>query len=140
MIFESSSPEIQAQLEEKLGSKFHELFELGVSMKTVDHYFSCKLSGKSSDTYKDGLDYYDKISYKSYMQDIRTKTLFISDIDDPVIGPGCIPPDCEFKSNPYVALLKTQYGGHVGYFENPLSNDQWITKPILCTINSFNSE
>ena len=74
-------------------------------MKLADHLISSKLA--SPGKFRDGDHYYDHLTYTNYLPHITTKTLFISDLDDPVIGPFCIPEDKEFLANPNLGLLKT---------------------------------
>jgi len=45
-------------MDDILGCKFEEAFKKGVSMASIDHHLSSKLSGPHRN-FKDGKDYYD---------------------------------------------------------------------------------
>ena len=80
----------------------------------MDYKISCRVGSRIND----GDIYYDAVSYKSYISKLKSKTLFISDMHDPVIGSDCVPADSEFMKKPNVALLKTSFGGHCAYFDS----------------------
>ncbi len=85
----------------------------GNSMRTIDDHLTSKLNGF------DNVDhYYSSITFDKYFKNIKIPTLFISDAHDPVIGEVCIPDESKFLENENIALLKTHYGGHIGYFES----------------------
>ncbi|KAJ2358655.1 hypothetical protein GGF43_000667 [Coemansia sp. RSA 2618] len=82
--------------------------------------------------YKDSADYYSKCSCAQFMPSIRIPFLAISSLDDPVCPQKIIPRDT-FRSNPYMVLALTQYGGHLGYHESMSS--AWYPRAIteFCT-------
>lgn len=83
-------------------------------MRAVDDKLTSVLGGLCN-----GVDiYYNATQYYQYFPNIDTNTLYICDIDDPVIGGKCIPPPEDFLANKKLALLKTQKGGHIAYFES----------------------
>ncbi|KAJ2157406.1 hypothetical protein GGF46_004530 [Coemansia sp. RSA 552] len=78
--------------------------------------------------YKDSTDYYGKCSCTQFMPHIRVPFLAISSLDDPVC-PEEIIPRATFRSNPYLVLALTQYGGHLGYHEST-TGSSWYPRPI----------
>ncbi|KAJ2197070.1 hypothetical protein GGH18_001434 [Coemansia sp. RSA 530] len=77
--------------------------------------------------YEDSADYYGKCSCAQFMPNIRIPFLALSSLDDPVCPERIIPRDT-FRSNPYLILALTQYGGHLGYHESMTSS--WYPRPI----------
>lgn len=78
----------------------------------MDEVFTSKLYG-----FKNADDYYYRASSIHNIPSIKTKTLFMLALDDPVIGEACIDYDL-FRENPNIALATTKYGGHLGYGES----------------------
>ncbi|KAI7870140.1 Alpha/Beta hydrolase protein [Spinellus fusiger] len=74
-------------------------------------------------------NYYRSASCFQSIEKVRIPLLCINALDDPISLPESIPYD-EVKLNPYVILATTQYGGHLGWFENTLKTSRWIDKPI----------
>jgi predicted alpha/beta-fold hydrolase len=100
-------------------SLLHSYEELGINLDEVykaersfefDSVFTCKLLG-----YKNPEHYYRKSSCVKYLHKVHTPTLAISSLDDPVVTSDCIPYE-EFKGNPYLVLVETLRGGHIGWF------------------------
>lgn len=58
-------------------------------------------------------DYWNKASSKGLLEDIRVRTIILSALDDPFLGPECFP---EIK-NPFVTTHYTKYGGHLGFMK-----------------------
>lgn len=59
-------------------------------------------------------DYWNKASCKPYLNHIRIPALLINSSDDPFMSEECFPHD-EEKNNNYFTMLRTNYGGHVGF-------------------------
>jgi uncharacterized protein len=64
--------------------------------------------------YRDAADYWSRASCGAHLGAIRTPTLIISALDDPLIPPAAVPRDCA-AGNPAITLLLTERGGHVGF-------------------------
>ncbi|KAJ1989810.1 hypothetical protein GGI25_002624 [Coemansia spiralis] len=77
--------------------------------------------------YKDSDDYYTQCSCAQFMPSIRIPYLAISSLDDPVCPENIIPRDT-FRSNPYLVLALTDFGGHLGYHESLTAS--WYPRPI----------
>jgi uncharacterized protein len=70
-------------------------------------------------------EYYEKSSSKRYLPGIRVPTLLIHASDDPFLPRECIPLR-ETAGNPWLELLLTNHGGHVGFITgSPLSPRFW---------------
>lgn len=77
-------------------------------MMDVDNTFTCKLVG-----YPNAIQYYRDASPVNTIYKIKTPTLIVNLNDDPTIS-GRLPA-AEVLSNPYLALVETDLGGHLGY-------------------------
>jgi predicted alpha/beta-fold hydrolase len=104
------------------------------TFKQLDSVFTSKLYG-----YKNVDDFYDRASSIHNVPNIRTPSLFINAIDDPVIGSDLIDYEA-FKRNENVAMATTKYGGHLGYSENVMSQRVWVLEPVLKYFNALASE
>lgn len=100
-------------------SLLHSFEELGIDIDKVynaersfefDSAFTCKILG-----FKNPEHYYRKASCVKHLHKIQKPTLAISALDDPVVTSDCIPHE-EFKTNPYLVLVETVRGGHIGWF------------------------
>lgn len=102
-----------------------------MNFKNVDIVFTSKLYG-----FKDVDDYYDRASCIHSVPHIKTPTVFINALDDPVIGSDCI--DYEvFARNENVAVATTKHGGHLGYMEGLFDQRFWVVEPILMFCNAI---
>lgn len=61
-------------------------------------------------------DYYRSASSVHRIMGIKTPTLIINALDDPIVHKDCIP-YIESKKNPYTVLATTSLGGHLGWFQ-----------------------
>ena len=67
---------------------------------------------------------------------IKVPCLFMSSIDDPIVGSKTIDYDV-FNSNENCVLATTKYGGHIGYYESVFGDSQWFVKPVFAFFDSF---
>lgn len=74
-------------------------------------------------------NYYRDASSCRWIEHVRTPLLCMNALDDPISPAESIPYD-EIKINPYVILATTDYGGHIGWFENFRHPTRWIVKPL----------
>ncbi|KAE8605725.1 hypothetical protein XENTR_v10015303 [Xenopus tropicalis] len=68
-------------------------------------------------------EYYREASPDRRLSLIRTPVLCLCSLDDP-FSPRTSIPLAEVSSNPYVALLITTHGGHIGFLEDLIPNHQ----------------
>lgn len=87
--------------------------------------------------YANVVDYYTNCNTVPLLKEIKTKSLFISAMDDPFFGPDIIPYD-EFEKNENIYIMATRGGGHVGYIESIFDSNQWYIKPICKFFNHLN--
>ena len=86
--------------------------------------------------YENESDYYSKTQCSDRIKDIKTPTLFINAIDDPIIGNHGI--DFEsIRNNKFTVLATTEHGGHLAYEEKLFSTEQWFLGPALDYLNIF---
>ena len=99
------------------------------TLRDVDDKFTAKVFG-----FGNVENYYNKARSSNVLHAIKTKTLFISALDDPVTGCTWIPYE-EFENNDNIIMMATNAGGHVGYFSSILSRKQWFTQPVFKFFN-----
>lgn len=82
-------------------------------------------------------DYYRTCSSVHRLPQIRTPTLVLNSLDDPVVHKDCIP-YVEAFGNPYVVLATTQLGGHLGWFtlQGPRGN-RWFSSVVSGFFRAF---
>ena len=89
-----------------------------------------KLAEPNATTYEDEVSrklhgfksrqvYFEKASCSQRIKDIKTPTLCLNALDDPLIRANGIAYE-PFKKNPNVALATTKYGGHNSHMEKAL--------------------
>ncbi|KAK7472911.1 hypothetical protein VKT23_001017 [Stygiomarasmius scandens] len=71
--------------------------------------------------------YYRAMSSHTSVKDIRVPYLAVNSADDPVVRH--VPLDG--GGNPWVVMVLTAYGGHLGWFKDGGGKDRWTTKPVL---------
>jgi hypothetical protein len=74
-------------------------------------------------------DYYRSASSAPYIKHIRTPTLFLSALDDPLVHEELVP-TLEIAGNPNCLLVVTRRGGHIGWFTG-LDGGQWHTPALV---------
>ena len=83
------------------------------SIREIDDYVSKQFG------YDKLEDYYQDACLDAKIQNIRVPTLFLTSDDDLIMPGTCLPIE-KIKSNPYIALIKTRYGGHGAFCEGLL--------------------
>lgn len=91
-------------------------------LKDFDDYFTSRLFGLNSAN-----EYYRLASPIQRLMKIRVPTLIVSSKDDPVTGSRSLPYS-ETELNPYVTMVTTTIGGHLGWFT--WNGGRWYTSPI----------
>lgn len=85
--------------------------------------------------FKSAMDYYKHASSDHLLPQIRVPYLAINAEDDPIVR--VIPKPGEEKgeaeASPYVAVVVTAGGGHLGWFEDDEKKEirRWVKKPVL---------
>lgn len=100
-----------------------------VTQNKVDDLLTSRLGG-----YKNREEYHNQGACCHKIPDIKTPTLFLNALDDPLIPPLAVD-FASIKANPNCVLATTRFGGHMGYFENCLTESQWWANPILDFLN-----
>ena len=72
-------------------------------------------------------DYYQKSSSNRFIESVRVPTLLIHSRDDP-FQPASALPLGEIEANPFLSLVLTESGGHVGFYEGgpPWNPAFWV--------------
>lgn len=99
----------------ELRHKVHRIFDF-------DDQFTAPLFGFDS-----AKDYYRSASSVNRIMGIKTPTLVINALDDPIVHKDCIP-YIEAEKNPYIVLSTTSLGGHLGWFK--ANGDVWYPPAI----------
>ena len=81
------------------------------TLREFDEAATTKLHG-----FADAEDYYRKSSSNRFIQSVRVPTLLIHSRDDPFLPPAALPLS-EIEVNPFLSLILTESGGHVGFLE-----------------------
>jgi len=82
-----------------------------VTLRDFDDAATAKLHG-----FEGVEDYYHKSSSNCFIQSIRVPTLLLHSRDDPFL-PVVSLPFSAIEANPFLSLVITEGGGHVGFFE-----------------------
>lgn len=102
------------------------------SVRDFDETFTAPLHGFDS-----AHDYYRNASAVHRLRNIRVPTLVLSARDDPI----CIDastPYVEAYKNPYVHLVTTTYGGHLGWFAQ--TQKRWYSTVIAKYVGAFTNK
>ncbi len=81
------------------------------TLREFDDAATAKLHG-----FADAEDYYVKSSSNRFLHSIRVPTLLLHSRDDPFLPVAALPLS-EIEANPFLTLVLTEGGGHVGFFE-----------------------
>ena len=128
----NQNPHIIPMFKERHGIDYEFVNKKVKKLRHYDDIVTARMFG-----YKDVDEYYSKCNTVPLLKKIKTKSLFISALDDPFFGPEIIPYD-EFDKNENIFLLVTRSGGHVGFFESIYPAKQWFTKPSLKFFDHLN--
>ena len=105
-----------------------------MTIRRFDNTFTRKIFGYFSVD-----DYWYKASCVHTIGKLRTPTLYIHALDDPVLGSRTIEYDV-IKSNPCTAIATTETGGHLGYHEGIFPSDKiWLFDPVLAFFSSIDN-
>lgn len=104
-------------------------------LKDFDNVFTSKLFGFTCAD-----DYYTHASPIYKLDKIKTPYVNISSLDDPITGGlqvGALPLD-QAKYNPFISMINTSLGGHVGFFK--WNNERWYAEPLSKLIIQFHEK
>ncbi|KAK6463189.1 Alpha/Beta hydrolase protein [Scheffersomyces coipomensis] len=86
-----------------------------------DDLFTCKTIGLAN-----AFEYYKAGSPKQRMGNIKTPTLIVNATDDPAVGIKL--PIKEVEANPYLAMVESDLGGHLGFVQS--SGKFWCVEVV----------
>ncbi|MFY0599059.1 MAG: alpha/beta fold hydrolase [Cyclobacteriaceae bacterium] len=92
---------------------------------SFDEYFTAPLHG-----FDGAEDYYKKNSSKSFLEGIKTPTLILNALNDPLLTSETLNPNLA-NSSKYVKYEITPQGGHVGYAEFSKDGHYWSERRAL---------
>lgn len=104
-------------------------------LKQFDNEFTAKMFGLNSAD-----EYYRKASPIQRLLNVRVPMVILSSLDDPVVGSRSLPYS-EVNLNPYVSLITTSVGGHLGWFA--INGDRWYVEPVcklLTVLNQYDAD
>lgn len=81
------------------------------TLRDFDNAATAKLHG-----FAGAEDYYRKSSSHRFIESVRVPTLLIHSRDDPFL-PAAVLPLSAIEANPFLTLVLTERGGHVGFYE-----------------------
>jgi uncharacterized protein len=101
--------------------QFPDLFDTSKLQETknlydFDNNFTAPVFG-----FKNGQDYYQKASSWPFLPHIERPVLLLNALDDPMLSAECFPINLA-ANHPHFHLCQTQYGGHVGFYNNQLKS------------------
>jgi predicted alpha/beta-fold hydrolase len=102
------------------------LEERAVGMRQFDEVITRRVFG-----YADAYDYYAHNSSTRFIEGIRVPYLGLNALDDPITGVHTLP-ILQAKMNPWVLLVRTEHGGHLGWFETASDGSlgRWYVRPL----------
>ncbi|WAQ84408.1 hypothetical protein PtA15_4A861 [Puccinia triticina] len=74
--------------------------------------------------------YYKTQSSTLVVEAVRVPLLAINALDDPIVTPDAVPVESVLE-NPYLAVLVSKHGGHLGWFEGLWKPSRMIGRPII---------
>ena len=118
-------------LGEKLNIDLEDFVRRCTTIRQIDETLTCTQFG-----YESVEEYYGESSCRDRLKYIKTPTLFLNALDDPIFDKKAIPHE-EFLKNDNIMLATTNGGGHIGYLHGSMKIEQWFTVPIFEFFNYF---
>ncbi|KAA1077204.1 hypothetical protein PGTUg99_006307 [Puccinia graminis f. sp. tritici] len=81
--------------------------------------------------------YYKSQSSTLVVESVRVPLLSINALDDPIVTPDAVPVESVLE-NPYLVVLITKHGGHLGWFEGLWRPKRMIDRPIIEWLRAMN--
>lgn len=97
-------------------------------MKTfypLDDKYTAPLHG-----FQGAMDYYQQSSSLTFLKDIQVPTLLVQAADDPFLPRSCYP-EAAARDNPCFFLEIPEYGGHLGFINEPGQKLYWLESRVL---------
>lgn len=121
-------------LKKKIKAKAEDLPELKTehlkkikSLVDFDNHYTAPIHG-----FKDAYDYYQKVSSKRFLKNIKIPALIVNAEDDPMLGDFCYPYEVAENSDT-LHFIQTKYGGHCGFIEKD-DEHYWSERTALSFI------
>ncbi|AET38124.1 putative carboxylic ester hydrolase Ecym_2391 [Eremothecium cymbalariae DBVPG len=102
------------------------------SLEQFDNHFTAKMFG-----FNTSYEYYRYSSSVNRLLQIRTPLIAINALDDPIVSSESLPRG-EVSLNPYVLMLETSRGGHIGWFD--AKGGRWYVDPLCRLFKAFHVE
>lgn len=99
-------------------------------LKQFDDQFTAKLFGLNSAD-----EYYRKASPVQRLLNVRVPLVILNSLDDPIVGSRSLPYS-EVNLNPYLSMITTTNGGHIGWFT--LNGSRWYVDPVCKLLTELN--
>lgn len=99
-------------------------------LKQFDDQFTAKMFGLNSAD-----EYYRKASPVQRLLNVRVPLVILNSLDDPIVGARSLPYS-EIKLNPYLSMVTTTNGGHIGWFG--LNGSRWYVDPVCKFFTELN--
>uniref|UniRef100_A0A7S3IXJ0 AB hydrolase-1 domain-containing protein n=1 Tax=Strombidium inclinatum TaxID=197538 RepID=A0A7S3IXJ0_9SPIT len=132
-LVESNFPLLDAHFKKELGIDLREALNKVKEEKSqlvFDDLITAPFFGR-----KGHLDLYRWTACYYRIPKIQTPTMFMSNLDDPILGEQSI--DYEMvRNNPNCVLATNRIGGHLGYHSSLFSLDVWFMQPVLSFLES----
>jgi len=116
-------------IKRKLGISERQVYS-SATLLELDDIYTRRLAGFSNNS-----DFYNAMSCKNHIKNIKVPMIFINALDDPIVPPVLleIVRDAALK-NPNMIFIEQKYGGHLGFYEggffysNPLT---WQDRMVI---------
>lgn len=127
-LIKANKQELQSFLPEFFTDERIEQAKWAIKTYEWDNAFTCKTVGFSN-----AFQYYREGSPLRRIHKIKTPLLAINSTDDPAVS--CRLPIQDFETNPYLALVESNLGGHLGFVK--YSGEFWCVEAADEFINKF---
>jgi len=101
--------------------------------RDFDEHFSAPICGYSS-----AADFYKNASAKNFIAGIRTPTLLVNALNDPILTPACMPTELA-KSHSFFHLELPEHGGHCGFQTRQGGEFAWAEQRALEFVAQFSA-
>ncbi|SCU95880.1 LAMI_0F04214g1_1 [Lachancea mirantina] len=102
------------------------------TIEDFDNWFTAPMFG-----FNTSYEYYRHGSSANRLPQVRTPLLAINATDDPIVGSQSLPLR-EFQDNPYLLMVQSSKGGHIGWFD--ATGERWYLDPLCKFFSSFHAE
>ncbi|GEQ69579.1 hypothetical protein JCM33374_g3251 [Metschnikowia sp. JCM 33374] len=131
-LIKSNSKELQQHSPEVYNDESIKKAKMAKQTSDWDDIFTCKAAG-----FKNSWEYYREASPVHRAEKIRVPLLSLNATDDPTVSTD-IDFDKLVKENPYLAMVESNLGGHLGWVKP--SGEFWCVEVVSEFINTFNAQ